>query len=71
MVPYNPYLLIKYNVYINVEIYINVKAILYVFKYVYKGFDRASIRIVREDDTGNNSVNLVLVDEVIEYRDAR
>ena len=36
---YNSYLLIKYNVYINVKIYINVKACKYIFKYVYKNND--------------------------------
>ena len=33
---YNSYLLIKYNAYINIEIYINIKICKYIFKYIYK-----------------------------------
>ena len=47
---YNLYLSIKYNAYINVEIYVNVKTYKYIFKYVYKGSDRISLRIIYEND---------------------
>ena len=33
---YNSYLLIKYNVYINIKIYVNIKICKYIFEYVYK-----------------------------------
>ena len=36
MIFYNSYLLIKYDIYINVKIYVNVKVCKYIFKYVYK-----------------------------------
>ena len=39
---YNPYLLRKYRAYINVELSETVYAIKYIFKYVYKGLDRAT-----------------------------
>ena len=34
VVPYNPYLLLKYNAHINVEICITVSAVKYLYKYV-------------------------------------
>jgi Helitron helicase-like domain at N-terminus len=37
VVPYNPYLLLKYNCHINVEICSSVTAVKYLYKYVYKG----------------------------------
>lgn len=71
VVPYNPYLSAKYDAHINVEICANVKACKYIFKYVHKGSDRASLRIVREDGAGDNSIDSDPVDEIQEYRDAR
>lgn len=46
VVPYNPYLSKKYNAHINVEIVNSISAVAYLYKYVYKGPDRASIAIV-------------------------
>ena len=67
VVPYNPYLLRTFNCHINVEACGSIKSVKYLFKYVYKGHDRASMA-VREagkvDDQGN-------VDEIKQYRDAR
>jgi len=45
VVPYNPFLTTKYDAHINVEICNTVQAIKYLFKYVYKGHDRASVSI--------------------------
>ena len=39
VVPYNPYLLLKFNAHINVEICSTVSAVKYLYKYVYKGRD--------------------------------
>ena len=39
VVPYNPYLLTKFNFHINVEICSTIKAIKYLYKYIYKGHD--------------------------------
>ncbi|VDL83924.1 unnamed protein product, partial [Nippostrongylus brasiliensis] len=61
IVPYNPYLLLKYNSHINVEICGMITAVKYLYKYVYKGTDRARIRI------GNNES----VDEIKQYLNAR
>ena len=43
VVPYNPCLLLKFNAHINVEICGTVSAVKYLYKYVYKGHDRAII----------------------------
>ena len=45
VVPYNPYLSKKYNAHINVEICSSVQSCKYLYKYVYKGPDMASIGI--------------------------
>ena len=48
IVPYNPYLLAKFDCSINVEIWLTIKAIKYVCVcvYIYKGHDRTSFYIV-------------------------
>jgi hypothetical protein len=45
VVPYNPYLLLKYNCHINVEVCTSIQAVKYLFKYVYKGHDRAAVQV--------------------------
>ncbi|KAG6682590.1 hypothetical protein I3842_13G150700 [Carya illinoinensis] len=40
VVPYNPYLLATFDCHINVEICSTIKAVKYLYKYVYKGHDR-------------------------------
>ena len=52
VVPYNPGLLLKYNCHINVEICSTLQAIKYVYKYVYKGPDRAFVSV---DGTEKNA----------------
>ena len=55
--PYNPYLLLKFQCHINVEVCTSIKAIKYIYKYTYKGPDRDCMEVVR--------------DEIAEYIDAR
>ncbi|GBG76434.1 hypothetical protein CBR_g22182 [Chara braunii] len=62
VVPYNPYLLMRFNCHLNVEYCANIKACKYVYKYVYKGCDRA---MVYERD--NNAP----IDKVKLYQDMR
>ena len=50
VVPYNPYLTTKYNCHINVEICSSITAIKYLFKYVYKGHDRATVEVKSNDE---------------------
>jgi len=45
IVPYSPYLLLKYRCHINVEACASVLAIKYAYKYIYKGPDRAMVAI--------------------------
>jgi hypothetical protein len=43
IVPHNSYLLIKFNAHINLEICTDILAVKYLYKYIYKGFDKAII----------------------------
>ena len=65
VVPYNPYLLRLFNCHINVEACGSIKAVKYLFKYIYKGHDRASV-VMRDASKENGDV-----DEIQQYRDAR
>lgn len=64
VVPYNPYLLRMFNCHINVEVCSSIKAVKYLFKYIYKGHDRASVSVNGVDNEGN-------IDEIRQYRNAR
>ena len=55
VVPYNPYLCLKYDSHINVEICSTIASIKYLYKYVYKGPDKAVVSIV--DDTEFDEVS--------------
>jgi hypothetical protein len=48
IVPYNPYLSAKYNAHINVEIATSITSVKYLYKYVYKGGDRATAEVQGE-----------------------
>ncbi|GBM00339.1 hypothetical protein AVEN_153807-1 [Araneus ventricosus] len=48
VVPYNPWLLKKFNAHINVEVCASVKSVKYLYKYVYKGHVAASVKIQKE-----------------------
>jgi len=47
VVLHNVYLSTKYDAHINVQVCNNIRAVKYLFKYVYKGHDRATIEISR------------------------
>ncbi|XP_071681539.1 uncharacterized protein [Lolium perenne] len=64
VVPYNPYLLRMFNCHINVEVCSSIKAVKYLYKYIYKGHDRTSFNIDQPDNDGN-------IDEIKRYVDAR
>jgi hypothetical protein len=44
VVPYNPYLLLKYRAHINVEVVASIEAVKYLYKYITKGTDRVMVR---------------------------
>ena len=50
VVPYNPYLLRKYNAHINVHVCTSIRAVKYMYKYIYKGHDRAAIEVAVHDE---------------------
>ncbi|KAG5584668.1 hypothetical protein H5410_045102 [Solanum commersonii] len=66
VVPYNPYLLMRYNCHIKVEVCSGVKAIKYLYKYIYiyKGHNKCAIYI--KSDNGEK-----VVDEIKTFQDAR
>ncbi|KAG2214033.1 hypothetical protein INT45_003163, partial [Circinella minor] len=66
--PHNVYLCTKYDAHINVEICTSIHSIKYVYKYVYKGHDRASARVVQQ---GANSDDDQTSDEISTFLDAR
>ncbi|KAB2624893.1 hypothetical protein D8674_016553 [Pyrus ussuriensis x Pyrus communis] len=43
VIPYNPWLLLRYDCHINVEICASIKSVKYLYKYVYKGPDRVTV----------------------------
>ena len=59
IVPYNPYLSKKYNAHINVEICSTINSCKYLYKYVYKGPDMASVQVVdnQGDNTSDNTLD--------------
>jgi hypothetical protein len=66
VVPHNVYLSTKYNAYINVEVYNNIRAIKYLFKYLYKGHDCGTIEISRQSDNATKR-NMVKTNEIKKY----
>ena len=64
IVPYSPYFSLRYNCHINVEVCLSPMAAKYLYKYVFKGEDRAMVRteIVGEP---------IAKDEIDDYRDLR
>jgi len=45
IVPYNPYLLLRYDCHLNVEVCTSIKAVKYLYKYIHKGPDRANMQV--------------------------
>ena len=66
VVPYNPYLSLRYNCHINVEICISSRAAKYLYKYVTKGSDRAMVFAEVESEDCKKAR-----DEIREYEDMR
>ena len=72
VVPYNPYLLLRYNAHINIEICSTISAVKYLYKYVYKGHDRAIVEFRIGDSAGNSTNKATMdVDEIVNYLEAR
>ncbi len=70
VVPHNVYLSTKYDAHINVEVCNNIRGIKYLFKYIYKGHDRATIEISRQSDNATKR-NVVEASEILKYFNCR
>ncbi|XP_030850990.1 uncharacterized protein LOC754317 [Strongylocentrotus purpuratus] len=57
IVPYSPYLSRKYQAHINLEACMSVKSVKYLFKYVYKGHDCASVEVQPETTFNHDEVS--------------
>ncbi|KAI7933645.1 hypothetical protein MJO28_017542 [Puccinia striiformis f. sp. tritici] len=51
VVPYNKFLLLRYDCHINLEIPYSIRAMKYLFKYICKGVDRSSLELLEGDET--------------------
>ncbi len=77
VVPYNPYLTMRYQCHINVKVCSSITVVKYLYKYVYKGHDRA-LAVVQPEvgalpvASGANGNNVPAArDEVQNYLDGR
>jgi hypothetical protein len=74
VVPYNPYLSLLFNCHINVEVCTFVAVIKYLYKYVYKGHDRAQVDVGLVDAVapdGAAPAQPRMRDEIKIYQDGR
>jgi len=68
VVPYSPLLLMRYQAHVNTEYYKKSNSIKYLFKYVNKDPDRATIQI---SSNSAESTDTPIVDEIKNYYDCR
>jgi hypothetical protein len=50
VVPYNAYLVRKFKAHINVHVCTSIRAVKYLYKYVFKGHDRAAVEVLVRDE---------------------
>jgi hypothetical protein len=66
VIPFNPSLLMLYNCHINIEICSSIKAVKYLYKYIYKGPNGTSYSVDKSDNCDK-----VVIDAIKRFRDAR
>ena len=71
IVPYNKYLLRKFDAHINVEICSSIRSVKYLYKYVYKGHDCANMELRTSGNRESSSNPAVDHDEIKQYVDGR
>jgi hypothetical protein len=69
VVPYNPYLSLRYGCHINVEACVNVDSIKYLYKYAYKGADRTTAML--HGTAVDSNAHPAARDEIREWLDSR
>ncbi|KAG3147324.1 hypothetical protein PC128_g23815 [Phytophthora cactorum] len=69
VVPYNPYHSQKCNCHINVEVCTAITAVKYLYKYVYKGSDKAAIAVEAVRGEGNQTQ--IEPNEILRFLNAR
>ena len=47
--PYNAFLLTKFDAHINVQVVNTIRSVKYLYKYVYKGHDKAAVDITHDE----------------------
>ncbi|XP_021721983.1 uncharacterized protein LOC110689507 [Chenopodium quinoa] len=57
VIPYNPYLSSLFDCHLNVEVCSTIKAVKYLYKYVYKGHDRVSFNVVPGENNSVDEIN--------------
>jgi len=70
VVPFNPFLLLKYDTHINVEIATSIKSFKYLYKYIYKGGDKVEFKLRKIQEEGEE-VSFLDSDEIKDFQDAR
>tara|TARA_B110001452_G_scaffold118768_1_gene98544 strand:+ start:1079 stop:4696 length:3618 start_codon:yes stop_codon:yes gene_type:complete len=58
IVPHSPYLLLKYRCHLNVEVCFSVGSVKYLYKYLYKGPDRAMVHVRDLSIRSRNEIEL-------------
>ena len=77
VVPYNAFLLLKFDAHINVEICSSIQAVKYLYKYVYKGHDKVMVNLRNEQEQTRVGLQHELqneprtIDEISAFQDAR
>ena len=69
VVPYNPYLLLKYEGHCNVEYVNTVQSVKYLYKYVLKGPDKVHVEIFEVNDTDGTKKKIH--DEIKQFAQGR
>ena len=69
VVPYNKFLLKKYECHINVEYCASIQSVKYLFDYLHKGSDRAFFKVKNVDS--NKEQNFEVYNEINQYIDGR